>query len=262
MSGSFLGCTACSQSADSTKPEGDGAAGDQHADPPAADKDGDGTPATEGNAAAAEAAEAADSEPVEMVEKVVTKRLRLRTTWKVPAVARVSAAQRSEALQRKADLDKAYQLRVEHSEAFNGLESLIYKATEFLENRKTSTVYASKDELATYVAAASAFAWAVFRPAWKPDRTPRQCRLFMGGGSREVRLRETVAEAKAWFDEVGDGAETHEYHDRSKSASVRPNFEVDPVRPRWLSRVPARDRGAGRPALVARWMGCRAFSAW
>ena len=100
---------------------------------------------------AAAAAEDADADPVEMVEKVVTKRVRLRTTWTAPAFARVTEGQKAEVLQRKADLDKAYKLRVEHSEAFNGLETLLYRASELLDNPKTSFTYMSSEEQSTYV---------------------------------------------------------------------------------------------------------------
>ena len=161
--------------------EGEGSSGSSKDDTPT-----DGATGAEGSGAGTDQGDAADTAAatatvMETTEKVVTKRLRLRTSWSAPAFERLSAAQRAAALERTAKLDKQERLRIAHSEAFNGLETLLYKTAETLDNGKATT-YASAAEIQDLTAA--------------------------------------VAEAKAWFDEVADTAETHEYNEHAHQINV------------------------------------------
>jgi hypothetical protein len=186
---------------------------------------GDGEAAPDADAAAAAAAAAAeeaqdddddDAEAKEeWVEKVVTKRLRLRTTWTAGGLPPLPAAARVAARDRAAALDAAHRRRTEHSEAVNGLESLIYRAGEFAKDKQAAT-YTSAEERAAYVLGVVGGGG---RTACGLTVCVSLCVGVCGGGGR--RLKEAVGSAQAWLAEAGDSAPTEDYRERSNPIKAR-----------------------------------------
>jgi len=120
---------------------------------------GDSKPAREASAedakpaASTEGGDAATTaEETETTTRIVTKRVKLQTTWVPVGFAGVTEAQKEAVRARKAEMDTIERLKTEHSEAYNGLEALIYKAKAFLESSGAAT-FASADELTRCAAA-------------------------------------------------------------------------------------------------------------
>lgn len=88
-------------------------------------------------------------EETETTTRIVTKRVKLQTTWVPVGFVGVTEVQKEAVRARKAEMDKIERLKIEHSEAYNGLEALIYKAKAFLDSPGAAN-YASAKELTRF----------------------------------------------------------------------------------------------------------------